>query len=162
MLTSPWPESLYTFMHVWPRLSTLASVLPGFGRSQRRTDLLSPLAMSPFTVGLLDSWEIGEPHLVSADVGTSAARLAAANDACRFRSLVVGIGASAIRISYVGLSLPAIVAGVASVRTGSLERRGLVRIEAGHQDQRERVRVLHLTATGDSDLTPFPVGRIAR
>jgi pimeloyl-ACP methyl ester carboxylesterase len=120
MLTSPWPESLYTFMHVWPRLSTmasgLASDLPGFGRSERRTDPLSPLAMSPFIVGLLDSWEIGEPHLVSPDVGTSAARFAAGNYAGRFRSLVVGTDACAFPISYVGLSLSAIMLGFVAVR----------------------------------------------
>jgi pimeloyl-ACP methyl ester carboxylesterase len=46
VLASPWPGSFYAFMRVWPRLSTMASVLaidlPGFGRSERRTDLLSP------------------------------------------------------------------------------------------------------------------------
>ena len=83
VLTSPWPESLHAFTRVWPRLSTTARLLaidlPGFGRSERRTDLLSPLPMSEFIVRLLDEWEISEPHLVSPDVGTSASLFAAAN-----------------------------------------------------------------------------------
>jgi hypothetical protein len=92
-------------MYVWPRLSTmasgLASDLPGFGRSERRTDPLSPLAMSAF--------------------------------------IVVGTGASALRISYAGLSLPGIVAGVVAVRTGSLERpRRESRHGAARHDQRAR------------------------
>lgn len=41
-LTSPWPESLLAFQRIWPRLSRTAPVLaldlPGFGRSERRTD----------------------------------------------------------------------------------------------------------------------------
>ena len=47
VLTSPWPESLHAFRRVWPKLSKTAGLLaidlPGFGRSERRTDLLSPL-----------------------------------------------------------------------------------------------------------------------
>ncbi len=50
VLTSPWPESLHAFDRMWPRLSGIARLLaidlPGFGRSERRTDLLSPMAMS--------------------------------------------------------------------------------------------------------------------
>ena len=41
VLTSPWPESLYAFDRMWPRLSGIARLLaidlPGFGRSERRT-----------------------------------------------------------------------------------------------------------------------------
>ncbi len=52
VLTSPWPESLHAFDPIWPRLSGIARLLaidlPGFGRSERRTDLLSPMAMSGF------------------------------------------------------------------------------------------------------------------
>jgi pimeloyl-ACP methyl ester carboxylesterase len=37
VLTSPWPESLYAFDRMWPRLSGIARLLaidlPGFGRS---------------------------------------------------------------------------------------------------------------------------------
>jgi pimeloyl-ACP methyl ester carboxylesterase len=52
VLTSPWPESLRAFDRMWPRLSgtarLLAIDLPGFGRSERRGELLSPMAMSDF------------------------------------------------------------------------------------------------------------------
>jgi hypothetical protein len=85
MLTSPWPVSLYAFIQVWPRLSTLASPLasdlPGFGRSERHTDPLSPLARSRFIVGLLDSWEIGE---------SARAVLAARHDASDLTPFPVG------------------------------------------------------------------------
>ena len=103
VLTSPWPESLHAFRRVWPRLSKTAGLLaidlPGFGRSERRIDLLSPLPMSEFIVRLLDEWGISEPHLVSPDVGTAAALFAAAKYPGRFRSLVVGTGASAIPLT---------------------------------------------------------------
>ena len=40
VLTSPWPESLYAFDRMWPRLSGIARLLavdlPGFGRSARQ------------------------------------------------------------------------------------------------------------------------------
>lgn len=99
VLTSPWPESLLAFQPIWPRLSAAARVLaidlPGFGRSERRDSLLSPLAMSEFLIRLLDEWEISDPHLVCPDVGTAAALFAAANHPGRIRSLVVGGGATA-------------------------------------------------------------------
>jgi pimeloyl-ACP methyl ester carboxylesterase len=44
VLTGPWPESLLAFQRVWPRLSRTAHLLavdlPGFGHSERRTELL--------------------------------------------------------------------------------------------------------------------------
>ena len=99
VLTSPWPESLLAFQRVWPRLSRTAHLLavdlPGFGHSERRTELLSPLTMGEFLVRLLDEWGIHQPHLVCPDIGTSAALYAAANHPGRMRSLVVGSGASA-------------------------------------------------------------------
>jgi len=83
VLTSPWPESLYAFERVWPRLSRTARLLaidlPGFGRSQRRTSLLSPMAMSEFLIRILDDWDIKDPHLICSDIGTAAALFAAAN-----------------------------------------------------------------------------------
>ena len=63
-------ESLHAFDPIWPRLSgtarLLAIDLPGFGRSERRTALLSPMAMSGFLVQILDRWDIADPHLESA------------------------------------------------------------------------------------------------
>jgi pimeloyl-ACP methyl ester carboxylesterase len=98
VLTSPWPESLRAFDRMWPRLSgtarLLAIDLPGFGRSERRTDLLSPMAMSEFLIKVLDEWDMSDPHLVCPDVGTPAALFAAARHTGRIRSLVVGGGAT--------------------------------------------------------------------
>ena len=94
VLTSPWPESLHAFDRMWPRLSGIARLLaidlPGFGRSERRADLLSPLAMSEFLIRVLDEWNIRDPHLICPDVGTPAALFAAAGHPGRIRSLVVG------------------------------------------------------------------------
>jgi pimeloyl-ACP methyl ester carboxylesterase len=99
VLTSPWPESLHAFDPIWPRLSgtarLLAIDLPGFGRSERRTDLLSPMAMSGFLVQILDEWDIADPHLVCPGVGTPAGLFAAARHPGRIRSLVIGGGAAA-------------------------------------------------------------------
>jgi len=98
VLTSPWPESLHAFDRIWPRLSGVARLLaidlPGFGRSERRTDLLSPVAMSGFLIRVLDEWNIPDPHLVCPSVGTPAALFAAASHPGRIRSLVVGGGAA--------------------------------------------------------------------
>jgi pimeloyl-ACP methyl ester carboxylesterase len=106
VLTSPWPESLYAFDRMWPRLSGIARLLaidlPGFGRSERRTDLLSPMAMSEFLIQVLDQWDITDPHLVSPDVGTPAALFAAARHPGRIRSLVVGSAGTAYPLDVSG------------------------------------------------------------
>ena len=106
VLTSPWPESLHAFDPIWPRLSGIARLLaidlPGFGRSERRTDLLSPMAMSEFLIQILDEWDIPDPHLVCPDVGTPAALFAAARHPGRIRSLVVGGGAAACPLEVDG------------------------------------------------------------
>ncbi len=48
LLLNPWPESLYAWEALWPRLSTHARLvavdLPGFGQSEARADLFSPHA----------------------------------------------------------------------------------------------------------------------
>jgi pimeloyl-ACP methyl ester carboxylesterase len=106
VLTSPWPESLHAFDRMWPRLSGIAGLLaidlPGFGRSERRTGLLSPIAMSEFLIRILDEWDIREPHLVCPDIGTPAALFAAAGHPGRIRSLVVGGGATAYPLEVGG------------------------------------------------------------
>jgi len=106
VLTSPWPESLLAFERVWPRLSSAARVLaidlPGLGRSERRTDLLSPMAMGEFLIRLLNEWGIEQPHLVCPDVGTTAALFGAANHPGRVRSLVVGSGGAAFPLEVSG------------------------------------------------------------
>jgi pimeloyl-ACP methyl ester carboxylesterase len=107
VLTCPWPESLYAFERVWPRLVGTARVtavdLPGFGRSERRDELLTPEAMGEFLVRLLDAWDIDQPHLVCPDVGTAAALFAAARHPGRVRSLVVGTGGAAYPLEVAGL-----------------------------------------------------------
>ena len=106
VLTSPWPESLYAFDRIWPRLSGIARLLaidlPGFGRSQRRADLLTPTAMSEFLIQILDEWNIADPHLVCPDIGTPAALLAAARHPARIRSMVIGGGATAYPLEVGG------------------------------------------------------------
>jgi len=106
VLTSPWPESLRAFDRVWPRLSGIARLLaidlPGFGRSERRADLLTPAAMGEFLIRILDEWNISDAHLVCPDVGTPAALFAAAGHPGRIRSLVVGGGATAYPLEVGG------------------------------------------------------------
>jgi pimeloyl-ACP methyl ester carboxylesterase len=93
VLTSPWPESLHAFDRMWPRLSGIARLLaidlPGFGHSERRGELLSPMAMSEFLIRLLDEWDITDPHLICPDIGTPAALFAAVRQPGRIQSLVV-------------------------------------------------------------------------
>ena len=99
VLTSPWPGSLHAFDPIWPRLSGIARLLaidlPGFGRSERRADLLSPMAMSRFLVRILQEWDLPDPHLICPGLGTPAALFAAAGHPGRIRSLVIGGGAAA-------------------------------------------------------------------
>ncbi len=100
LLLSPWPESIYAFEAVWSRLAEhthlVAIDLPGFGRSERRNDLMSPRAMGEFLVRVADAFGLESPHVVGPDVGTAASLFAAALHPGRFRSLVVGTGATAV------------------------------------------------------------------
>jgi pimeloyl-ACP methyl ester carboxylesterase len=100
LLTSPWPESLYAFAPIWATLAQHARLfavdLPGFGASERRDDLLSPRAMGGFLARLVAEADLGTPHIVAPDVGTSAALFAAAEHPERFATVVVGSGGTAI------------------------------------------------------------------
>src|SRR3954465_5278933 len=100
LLTSPWPESLYAFAPLWGALAEPARLfavdLPGFGASERRTDLLSPRAMGGFLARLVAEADLGTPHIVAPDVGTSAALFAAAAQPGRFAGVVVGTGGTAV------------------------------------------------------------------
>ncbi len=102
LLTSPWPESIYAFAQMWATLAEHARLfavdLPGFGASQRRDDLLSPQAMGGFLARLIVEAELGKPHIVAPDVGTSAALFAAAAHPDRFASVIVGTGGAAVPI----------------------------------------------------------------
>jgi pimeloyl-ACP methyl ester carboxylesterase len=98
LLLSPWPESLFAFAPTWEHLARnvhlVAVDLPGFGRSERRDDLLSPRAMGEFVVRIADAFGLDQPHAVGPDIGTGALLFAAAAHAGRFRSIVVGSGGS--------------------------------------------------------------------
>jgi pimeloyl-ACP methyl ester carboxylesterase len=102
VLTSPWPESLYAFAPMWSSLAQQARLfaidLPGFGASERRDDLLSPRAMGQFLAQLIAEVDLGTPHIVGPDVGTSAALFAAADHPERIASLIVGTGGTAVPI----------------------------------------------------------------
>jgi len=100
LLTSPWPESLYAFAPMWASLAEhtrlFAIDLPGFGASERRDDLLSPRAMGEFLAELIAEVDLGRPHIVAPDVGTSAALFAAASHPERIASVIVGTGGAAV------------------------------------------------------------------
>ena len=100
LLTSPWPESVYAYARMWETLAEHARLfaidLPGFGASERRDDLLSPRAMGDFLAQLIAEVELGTPHIVAPDVGTSAALFAAAAHPERIASLIVGTGGAAV------------------------------------------------------------------
>jgi pimeloyl-ACP methyl ester carboxylesterase len=100
LLLSPWPESLLAFVPIWERLAEhthlVAIDLPGFGRSQRRDELLSPRAMGEFIIRAADAFGLDHPHLVGPDIGSAASLFAAAQYPGRLRSLVVGSGGAAV------------------------------------------------------------------
>jgi pimeloyl-ACP methyl ester carboxylesterase len=100
LLTSPWPESVYAFSRMWATLAEHARLfavdLPGFGASERRDDLLSPRAMGGFLAELIVEADLGTPHVVAPDVGTSAALFAAAAHPERIASVIVGTGGAAV------------------------------------------------------------------
>ena len=102
VLTSPWPESLYAFSPMWASLAEHARLfaidLPGFGASERRENLLSPRAMGTFLTQLIAEVELGTPHIVAPDVGTSAALFAAAAHPERIASVIVGTGGASVPI----------------------------------------------------------------
>jgi len=102
VLTSPWPESVYAFAPMWASLAEHARLfavdLPGFGASERREDLLSPRAMGEFLARLIAEAELGMPHIIAPDVGTSAALFAAAAHPDRIASMIVGTGGAAVPI----------------------------------------------------------------
>jgi pimeloyl-ACP methyl ester carboxylesterase len=72
----------------------MAVDLPGFGHSEGRADLFAPRAMGEFVVRLADTFGLERPHVVAPDVCTDALLFAAAAHPDRFRSLVVGSGAT--------------------------------------------------------------------
>jgi pimeloyl-ACP methyl ester carboxylesterase len=106
LLTSPWPETVHAFAPIWPSLATVARLvavdLPGFGRSERRDDLLSPRAMGEFLIRFVAEWGLEKPHVVAPDIGTAAALFAAASRPGLLSSVVVGSGGAAVPIQLSG------------------------------------------------------------
>jgi pimeloyl-ACP methyl ester carboxylesterase len=106
LLLNPWPESLFAWETIWPRLAEIARLvaidLPGFGHSEGRAELFSPRAMGTFLIHLIEEWELGHPHVVGPDVATGATLFAAAEDADRFPSAVVGSGAASVPLEVTG------------------------------------------------------------
>jgi pimeloyl-ACP methyl ester carboxylesterase len=106
LLLNPWPESLFAWETIWPRLAQTARLiaidLPGFGQSEGRADLLSPRAMGGFLLRLIDEWGLGHPHIVGPDVGTGVALFAASEDLDRFPSAVVGSGGASFPLEVTG------------------------------------------------------------
>ena len=102
ILTSPWPESVYAFAPMWETLAEHARLfavdLPGFGASERRDNLLSPRAMGEFLAQLIVEADLGTPHIVAPDVGTSTALFAAASHPERIASVTIGSGGAAVPI----------------------------------------------------------------
>jgi pimeloyl-ACP methyl ester carboxylesterase len=98
LLTAPWPESIYAFRRVIPRLGDkhpfIAVDLPGFGHSESRDAVMGPQAMGDFAIKLLDHFQITRAHAITPDVGTPAVLFAAAKKPDLFESLMVGDAAA--------------------------------------------------------------------
>jgi len=103
LLTNPWPESIYAFRGVLPKIEShhpvIAVDLPGFGRSEGRPDVMSPEGMGRFIVKLAEHFGMSRLHAVGPDVGTSALLFAAAQKPTLFESLVVGSGAASVELT---------------------------------------------------------------
>jgi pimeloyl-ACP methyl ester carboxylesterase len=103
LLTSPWPESIYAFRGVLPRIAHLGPVLavdlPGFGRSQSRPEIVAPQAMGHFIVQLARHFSLGRMHAVGPDVGTLALLFAALQKPDLFESIVGGGGVTEVDLA---------------------------------------------------------------
>jgi pimeloyl-ACP methyl ester carboxylesterase len=106
LLLSPWPESIYAWEQLWPRLTSAGRVvaidLPGFGHSEGRTDLFSPQAMGRFVVRLIAEWQLGAPHIFGPDVGGPTALFAAVESPSSLTSAIVGNGATSYPLEVEG------------------------------------------------------------
>lgn len=106
LLLSPWPESIYAWEQLAPRIASVAQVvaidLPGFGHSEARAELFSPRAMGSFLVGLVQEWGLTAPHVIGPDVGGPAALFAVAQSPESFTSAIVGNGATSYPLEVDG------------------------------------------------------------
>jgi pimeloyl-ACP methyl ester carboxylesterase len=94
LLTSPWPESIYSFYRLVPQLAVKHPLilvdLPGFGLSQSRPNVMSPESMGDFFIKLPGHFGLHRTHVIAPDVGTPAALFAASKRPELFESLVIG------------------------------------------------------------------------
>src|ERR1700745_920618 len=94
LLTAPWPESIYSFHRLAPKLATEHPVLlvdlPGFGLSQSEPNVMAPEAMGDFLIKLLKYFGITRTHVVAPDVGTPVVLFANSKQKEIFESLVIG------------------------------------------------------------------------
>ena len=154
LMFNPWPESLFAFEPIWAELSShshlIAVDLPGFGKSERRDELLSPQAMSEFIIGLVDEWPLQAPHVVAPDVGTPASLIAAARHPGVLRSLVVGTGATAFPLQVSGALQEILDApnldGLRATDSKAVVEGAIARIE-GH-DLSEEIRDDYISSYG--------------
>jgi pimeloyl-ACP methyl ester carboxylesterase len=106
LLLSPWPESIYAWEQLAPRIASVARVvaidLPGFGHSEARAELFSPQAMGGFLVTLVKEWGLTAPHVIGPDVGGPAALFAVAQSPESFTSVIVGNGATSYPLEVDG------------------------------------------------------------
>jgi pimeloyl-ACP methyl ester carboxylesterase len=97
LLTAPWPESIYAFRHLIPRLRTTHSLiavdLPGFGLSESRPDVMAPQAMGDFVTKLLGHFNVASAHTIAPDVGALAVLFAASKNPGLFESMALGSAA---------------------------------------------------------------------
>ncbi|MFD3486182.1 alpha/beta fold hydrolase [Streptomyces sp. NPDC058665] len=97
---------MFAFAQSWAQLAENTHLVavdpPGFGQSERREALMNPKAMGEFVVRVADAFELGNPHLVGPDIGTSSALFAAASQPGRFRTVVVGSGGAAVPLQLAG------------------------------------------------------------
>jgi pimeloyl-ACP methyl ester carboxylesterase len=137
LLLSPWPESLYAWEQLWPRLAAAGQVLaidlPGFGQSEGRVELYSPQAMGRFLIRLIDEWELSAPHILGPDVGGPAALFAAAESPSSLTSMVIGNGATSYPLDVAG-TLADLIANPDFESLLALDGAGIVRqAMTGHE-----------------------------
>ncbi len=103
VLTAPWPESIYAFHRILPRLGRdhpfIAVDLPGFGLSQSRPDVMAPQVMGDFVVALLKHLHVSRAHIVAPDVGALAILFAAAKHPHLFESVALGGAATRVDLA---------------------------------------------------------------
>lgn len=107
VLFSPWPESIFGFRNIISIVSQAGPVisvdLPGFGRSEGRTDLMSPSAMGDFIKLLATYLKVDRMHAIGPDIGTLALLFAASSAPTLFESLILGSGGTSLPLVGKGL-----------------------------------------------------------